>query len=40
MIHWSIIEALKSKNIKEILITTNCSKVKRRKNLIKLKKFQ
>jgi hypothetical protein len=28
MIHWSIVEALKSNHIKEILITTNCSKVK------------
>jgi len=28
MIYWSIIEALKSKYIKEILISTNCPKVK------------
>ncbi len=27
MIHWSIIEALKSKYIKKIIITTNCRKV-------------
>lgn len=40
MIHWSIIEALKSKNIKEILITTNCSKVKRYcKKFNKIKKI-
>ena len=29
MIHWTIVEALKSKYVKEILITTNCSKVKK-----------
>ncbi len=40
MIHWSIVEALKSDYIKEILITTNCSKIKNySKNFLKNKKI-
>ena len=40
MIHWSIVEALKSDYIKEILITTNCTKIKNySKNFLKNKKI-